>query len=275
MKRPATITAIVLLFALLSACGSDGSDGDSAAKGNDAGAASAPTSSFGAGCTNNGDCPEGLLCLQSEYTPTAFCTKFCDSPKDYCDSAEMGGANALCVQMPGAWNGPTRNKCDAGGKCEKVGRPFCAPICDNSSQCTSRWKSWEKCAKPAYKNVLIYNDLPTKVCMAPSSHGQIVIDPRTCDWESKITEPAVQEAKQLCKAHCDFLTKCQLFDPKTEAASCCTWRCFQKMTPEGVIDQDRKETIKCFIKAFSAARGTPKVCALYKDQCPDLEHPRG
>lgn len=241
----------------------------------DTGSAGRAKAKFGEGCKSNTECPPGQFCMQSEFTPTAFCTAFCDAPKDYCELASVGGANALCVEMPGVWTGPTRTVCDEQDKCEKRGRPFCAPVCSNTSECTASWKSWEQCSKPAYKNVPLYNDLPTKVCMAPASHGQIVVDPQSCQWEDKITDPKVQEAKQLCKAHCDFLTTCQLFDPKQEAASCCTWRCFQKMTPEGRISQDRKEEIKCYIKAFSAARGTPKVCELYKEQCPNLEHPRG
>ena len=276
MKGSTTNAAATLAIVLWCAgCGGGEDAGSGATDAADSVATKAPTKVFGEGCGANNQCPAGQLCLQSEFTPTAFCTTFCDSPKDYCDKGAVGGANALCVQMPGSWTGPTKQVCDDNGKCEKQGRPFCAPVCDNTSQCTSIWSSWEKCAKPAYKGVALYNDLPTQVCMAPSSHGQLVVDPFSCDWESKITDPKVAEAKQLCKAHCDFLTKCQLFDPKVEAAACCTWRCFQKMTPEGTIDQDRKAQIKCYLNAFFGSPGTPKACELYKDQCPDLEHPRG
>ncbi len=261
-------------MAITVGCGGDDTDGGTN-KEVDAGTSKTPTKGFAQGCTSSSDCKDGMVCMQSEYTPTPFCTRFCDNPKDYCDQDELGGVNALCLQMPGVWNGPTKNECDANNKCNKIGRPFCAPICNNTATCTGLWDSWEKCTKPAYKNVLLYSDLPTNVCMAPSSHGQRVVDPLTCDWEKKVTDPAVQEAKQLCKAHCDFLTKCQLFDPKKEASACCTWRCFQKMTPEAKIDQDRKAVVKCYIKSFSAARGTPKVCELYKEQCPALDDPRG
>ncbi len=273
MKKRLKLTTTALAIAVLCGCGTE----DSASAGGDeqdaSGAPSKPTSVFGKGCKKNADCPDGLMCMQSEYSPTAFCTKFCETDQDYCDGAELGGAKALCIAMPGVWNGPTRQVCEP--KCEKRGRPFCVPTCQNTAECKSTWGSWEKCTKPAYKNVALYNALPTKVCMAPSSHGQPVIDPRTCAWESKITDPAVVEAKQLCKAHCDFLTKCQLFDPKVEATSCCTWRCFQKMAPEGAIDQQRKAHIKCILKAFGAARTTQKVCQFYKEQCDPLEYPRG
>lgn len=276
MKRLRAIALILLMITVFCGGCSDEPSNDSGSA-QDAGSAPvAGDGKFGEGCKKNADCGEGLLCMQSEFTPTAFCTTFCDTAKDYCDAEKVGGAKALCVQMPGTWNGPTKTACDAAGECKKIGRPFCAPVCDNSGECATLWSSWEKCAKPAYKNVTLYNDIPTKVCMAPSSHGQVVVDPRTCNWEDKITNPKVTEAKQLCKAHCDFLTKCQLFDPSTEAASCCTWRCFQKMTPEGAVDQARKNVINCYIKAFfEAAPGTPKVCELYKEQCPELQHPRG
>lgn len=270
---PVCIAGSVALVMLLAAtgCGGDGAAADAdTAQGDSAATTRTGAAGFGTGCTRNADCKAGLFCMQSEFTPTAVCTKFCTTPKEYCEADGLHGITALCIQMPGAWNGPTRTV-----KSNKEGRPFCAPTCQNTGECTQLWSSWEKCEKPAYKNVPLYNDLPTKVCMAPSSHGQLVVDPLTCDWEAKITDPAVQEAKQLCKAECEFLTKCQLFDPKKEAAACCTWRCFQKLTPSGKVDQDRKEHIKCLLKAYEAARTTPKVCELYKEQCDPLLHPRG
>ncbi len=226
-----------------------------------------PKAGFGQACQLATGCGPGLQCMQSEFAPFGWCTRDCNNPKDYCVGPELGGKKAFCVLMPDGWQG------------QKAA--FCAPICDNLGDCHALAPAWEKCEKPTYKQAVLagYNALPTKVCDAPSSFGQIIVDPITCaapkgvPWKDAITDPdpGIQEAKQVCDAFCGFLTSCQLFDAKLLNPNCCTWHCFQSLTPSGNIDNAKKSKIKCYNNAFyTAFANTSEVCTGYNAQCGPL-----
>ncbi len=207
----------------------------------------AGTNPFGAGCTTNAECTPGLFCMQSDFAPSGWCTVFCDKPGDHCAAPVLGDVGGLCIQMPKEFRGPIK--------------PFCAVKCDNTAECTAIWKNWETCEKPSYKNVNLYNVLPTRTCSAPSSHGQKAVDPSACIWEAIYSEPKYAEAKQVCKAYCTYLKSCQHFDTKKRKFDCCTWHCFQKTTPKGKVDEDYMSDLKCYTHAFfNAYRGTGEVC---------------
>ena len=248
MRSTAIALTTVAALVLLASCSEhEGAATDAGSNAGDAADGGGGESVFAAGCTTNGDCAGGLFCMQSEFAPSGWCTVFCDNPGDHCVDAALNGAGGLCVQMPTGFRGPSK--------------PFCTMKCDNSNDCTAVWASWERCAKPSYKNENIYNDLPTRVCEAPSAHGQVRVDPIACTWESDYMQPQYQEAKQVCKAYCTYLKTCQLFDTKKENYDCCTWRCFQKATPQGKVDETYMGDLKCYTQAFYVSyQGTGEVC---------------
>ena len=212
---------------------------------------------FGARCGANADCATGLFCLDSDYSPFKWCTRFCatEGAQSPCSSGSLGSTPGLCIQMPPGSRGPSQ--------------PFCAPVCGKLAECTSLEKTWETCEKPAYKKIVLYNALPTKVCMAASANGQPVVDPLTCDWTGKVTDPKFDQVKGDCTAYCQFKTTCQLFDPNKEHADCCTWHCFQHLTPGNVVDNAAESCIKCYIKAYAAFQNTDQVCTGWQSQCFD------
>ncbi|MCO4760050.1 MAG: hypothetical protein KC502_00985 [Myxococcales bacterium] len=246
-------TRVLLVGALLlSACGSEGG-GDA-----NAGARAPVLPGFGQAC-EEGECAAGLACADGDWAPRPWCTKACTNPGDYCDTADLGATAGLCVTVPSDFKGELKT--------------FCAPICNNTDTCKSNWSQWQKCTKPAWKNTDLYPALPTKVCQSPDSHGQVVIDPVICDWESKVTDPKYTNAKQVCKAYCNFLKTCQLWQTSKEKLDCCRWRCFQEMTPSGVVNDEIEDKKKCYIKAFNSAQGTPKVCTIHEEQCAPIGDP--
>ena len=259
---PSRLSALLLVLPAIAACSTPTSsaiDQGSKQQSEDTGSTE-PTVPFGGACTKNSECALGLLCMQSDFSTSGWCTMWCDNPKDYCDADELGGAKALCLKMPDNFKGPSK--------------AFCALRCDNTPQCNKVWSGWETCAKPAYKNINLYNDLPTKVCMAPASHGRIQIDPIRCDWEDKATRSHFQGPKQVCKAYCTYLTKCKFFDPNKEHIDCCTWRCFQRMTPGGKVDDGVEDEIKCYTTAFfQAYANTPEVCSGPTKDCGEPRDP--
>jgi len=210
---------------------------------------------FGETCSDTAGCLAGLTCMRSEYAALGWCTRTCANvaATTGCEEAELAGGQGFCVEMPSGWNGPQA--------------AFCAPICNKVADCPGT--GWETCSKPAYKNTLLYNELPTRTCQSPSFHGQIVVDPVTCDWESKITDPQMGAPKGECKAFCQFVAQCQLA-PKSQTANCCAWKCFQHLTPSGKLDNGRLAALKCFTKTFTAFQSTPQVCTAYKEQCGPL-----
>lgn len=244
MTKTANIGAWTLFLALLSGCGG-GATGSSDASGD---VATLP--GFGAACPS-GVCATGLVCQDSEYAPFPWCTLPCVDVKAPCDKALLGGRNGLCIQMPDGWRGPAA--------------PFCAPTCGNSSQCTPLASGWETCALPAYKQKPLYGDVG-KVCQAPSANGQIHVDATTCDWQALITDPKVQDLKGLCASFCSFLTACQ-FKAAGQISDCCTWQCFQHLTPGGVRDLGRVNDLKCYIQSFDANQQSPAVCTAFVDDC--------
>ncbi len=263
--RPAGLSLIATL-ALVVVAGACGSEASPPAAGG-----GVTKAGLGQACGEAG-CAAGLICVDGDWAPAPWCAKACDNPGDYCDQLEadspaMAGSdpgaplqgNSLCVALPGDFQGGTAT--------------FCAPICDNTDACRGLWTGWSKCAKPTWKNKVRYPALPTLVCQAPASQGQVVVDPVACDWEDKVTDPKFSNAKQVCKAYCSFLQICQLWDPKKEKLSCCQWRCFQDLTPGGTLDDAAEDLKKCYIKAFNSAQGTPKVCTLHREQCPAIGDP--
>ena len=243
--------ALCLVLAA-SACGADGDD-------------AAPSQligggpSFGQPCGPEGQCEVGLVCLNGDWAPRPWCGQVCDKAGDYCDTATTGGVSTLCVELPEDFQGQERR--------------FCAPICDNVNQCSAISSDWDKCGQPTWKNKVLYNDLPTRVCMAPGAQGQVVVDPVVCDWQDKLTAPKYVGAIQVCKAYCTFLKTCQYWDTGKEKIDCCHWRCIQEMTPGGAVDDAVEDEKKCYINAFTNAQGTPKVCTLHEQQCQPLPDP--
>lgn len=215
---------------------------------------------FGERCGTTLPCSADLLCMTSEYAPGSWCTRACATSLvgNHCSDGELGtpaasGPHGFCVQMPGGWNGPAH--------------PFCVPQCNNVAECPGGAATWESCEKPQYKNTPLLPSLPTRTCQSPSAHGQITVDPVTCDWMDKVKDPKVTAAKQECIAYCKFLATCKLSDPKTEKVDCCTWRCFQRLTPNGNIDNKLLAETKCYVKSFNAYAGTNMVCSGYKSDC--------
>jgi hypothetical protein len=215
-----------------------------------------PPAGFGQHCGKDTACGPGLECQDSEFAPFPWCVRPCPAArvKDHCDPVG-GEPQGLCVQMPAGWRGPSA--------------PFCVPECANLAACTARAPGWEVCSKPEYKKKVLYPELPTKVCQAPSAHGQIYVDPVTCEWEAKVTEPSLQSAKNLCKAFCGFKKDCQL-KPAEQSDNCCSWACFQWQTPGGNVAAEREAKLKCFVKSYSANTGNPNVCSAWKDDCGEL-----
>ncbi|MCB9739996.1 MAG: hypothetical protein H6747_12090 [Deltaproteobacteria bacterium] len=247
--------ATTLAVLLLAGCGSEpvGTATDATVAGG--------TAAFGAACKTDTDCKTGLFCQSGDFAPEPFCTMACDEEKTYCDEAETGGVQGLCIQVPDDFQGPVRR--------------FCAPICNNTGECKALSTMWSTCDKPEWKNVRLYPELPTRICLSPETHGQIVVDPVLCDWEKHVTDPKFSSAKQVCKAYCDFLVTCKFWDKKQEALECCGWRCFQKMTPGGAVDDKVEDETKCYLNAFGAAQGTGKVCeaGYYEQSCGAIGDP--
>jgi len=259
MRVLAPILILVLGSAALSACGNEsGGKEDAGPSGDVEAEVVGGDTPFGAGCIDNADCAAGLFCMQSDFAPGGWCTVFCDEKLqgDHCVDPALKGVGALCIKMPEGFRGPIK--------------PFCAMKCDNTAECTAVWKTWERCAKPSYKNENLYNDLPTRVCEAPSAHGHKRVDPLACQWEDQYTAPRYNEAKQVCKGYCTYLKSCQLFDTKTRKLDCCNWHCFQKATPQGKVDEDFMSELKCYTQAFYVAyRGTPRICTGPPKDCGD------
>ena len=253
-RSPLAAWLIVVTAGLAAGCGEPEATAD-------AGAGAADTEQqvgFGQTCERNSQCPTALFCMQSEASPTPWCTRFCDSaagenPKGFCQPDTLGGHKALCVKMPDDFAGPTK--------------PFCTPSCDTLNDCTALDPMWEKCDKPSYKNLYLDPELPSKSCQAPSARGRIQVDPLTCAWEAKVTEPQLQEAKGICKSWCTFLTTCQHFDTKHKPLACCTWACFQDLVTAGHIDTAKKDRYRCYDDAFGAYQDTPYVCTGPEKDC--------
>jgi len=212
---------------------------------------------FGARCNTNAECATGHFCLDSDYSPFKWCTRLCSMSDagNHCDQAALSDANGFCILMPPGSRGP--------------GQPFCVPECGKFAQCTGLDPDWESCEKAAYKKIVLYPDRNQDVCMAASANGQPVVDPLTCNWKDKVTDPKFDQAKGTCAAYCLFKTTCKLFDPTVENADCCTWHCFQRLTPGNVVDNTAVSRVKCFINAFNGSQGSPDVCSSWQDQCQD------
>ncbi|MEY3015469.1 MAG: hypothetical protein RIT45_4204 [Pseudomonadota bacterium] len=245
----ARIAALALGLALLVGCGTD----PSADAGSDATAGAG--AGFGAACKVDTDCRSGLFCQTGDWAPEPFCTMACDEAKTYCDEATTGGPQGFCIELPSDFQGPVAR--------------FCAPMCNNTAECKAISGIWATCAKPEWKNTPLSPELPTRVCLSPDTHGQIVIDPVLCDWEQHVTDQKYASARKVCKAYCSFLQTCKFWDSKKESLDCCGWRCFQKMTPGGAVDDTVEDETKCYLNAFGAAQGTGKVCdpGYYEQSC--------
>ncbi len=245
--------AIALVVFLLAACGADyGAGGEAPA------AAAVVKPSFGQRCDPKLGCKDGLTCLDSDYAPHPWCTTACPSSqvKNYCDPASVGGAQAFCVQMPASFQGPST--------------PLCLPICANLAACTALDSQWEQCAKPKYKELPLITDLPTKVCLAPSAHGQVQVDPQLCDWQDKVTDPVQVAAKPVCLAACKGILKACQLGAKERSEACCGWDCWQYVTPGGTLDEQRLSTVKCLNKSFAANQSAPTVCTAWQEDCGPL-----
>ena len=247
MTRTAMNGGAALFLLLLAACG--GTTAEHA----DASGDATPLPGFGQACVS-GTCAAGLTCQDSEYAPFPWCTLPCTDAKTPCDKAQLGGRTGLCIQMPDGWRGPAA--------------PFCAPTCVNSAQCTPLDNRWETCALPAYKKSPLYGDVG-KVCQAPSANGQIVVDPVTCAWQDKITDPGVQDLKGICASFCSFLTTCQIKTPG-QPTDCCTWQCFQHLTPGGARDMAKVNEAKCYLNSFDGNQQSPNVCTAFITDCGPL-----
>ncbi|MFZ4578576.1 MAG: hypothetical protein ACOYOB_09310 [Myxococcota bacterium] len=219
----------------------------------DTGATAVAKAGFGERCDDDAGCSTGLTCQKSEYNTFSWCTRPCDNPGDYCSGDGLGGGKGFCVQMTAGWRGPAE--------------AFCAPYCSKLADCKGLDAQWEACSKPDYKGTPLYPALPVLVCQSPSAHGQLVVDPATCDWESHYTKTPFLEVKNECKLFCQFLTTCKL-QPSTIKPECCSWQCFRWVTPNDQVDYQRlsgSHGVKCFTKSFTSHSETGNVCTAWQD----------
>lgn len=247
--RTTMATWLLALAVALPGCGSD-ETGTTAVD-----TTSGGTAAFGAPCAVDGDCKAGLTCIGGDWGPKPFCGRVCTEPKTYCDADLTGGPQGFCIQLGDDFQGSERT--------------FCVPMCQQTAECKAISGIWQSCGVPTWKNVKLAPELPTKVCQAPDTQGQVVVDPVTCDWEGLITDPQFQSAKQTCKTFCTFLKTCKFWDTKTSPLTCCSWNCFQEMTPGGAVSAPVEACKKCQINANGSVANTAKVCdtGYYDDKC--------
>lgn len=197
----------------------------------------------------------GGLCLLNEYAPFRFCTKSCAdaAPGTHCEPDVEGEPwNSLCVKFPG-------------NEFRVEPSQFCAPLCEDMSDCAGLGAPWETCQKPLWLGNPLYSGVPDQVCISPSAQGHDPVDPDTCEgWEGLYSEFGLE--RTTCTAYCEFLDTCQLLDPGT-SLSCCAFHCTSKMVPDGKVDKAYFIDIRCYVDTYNGFLNTALVCTQPQAQC--------
>ncbi len=205
-------------------------------------------------CDDDCECL-GNLCLLNEYAPFRYCTKSCgDSPPGTHCEPDVPGApwNSLCVKFPAK---------------EFLVEPsqFCAPLCEEMSDCVALGAPWETCQGPLWLGNPLYPSVPEQVCISPSAQGHEPVNPDTCEgWDGLYTEFGLE--RTTCAAYCDFLDTCQLLDSAT-SLTCCAFHCTSRMVPNGKVDKAYFMDIRCYVDTYNGFQNTALVCTQPQDKC--------
>ena len=204
-------------------------------------------------CSDACECMGGI-CALNEYAPFRFCTRPCGgaSPGEYCEPEEGEEEfSALCVEFPAEFLVPPSR--------------FCAPLCTELLDCTKLGAPYEDCEPAHWKGNPLYAALPDKICMASSAQGHAPVDPDTCEgWEGLFNEFA--EERFACIGYCEYLDACKLL-PQKELLDCCAFACMNQMVPDGDVDKDYFQYVRCYFDAYQAFSGTALVCTQPVDIC--------
>lgn len=263
---PALVVAVALsVLAPSLGCGSEESAPTDTGGGEvDAGPTVEPVA-LGGECREDGDCAAGLFCLESEYGPP-FCTAECTDDGTDCELPGVAQGAALCVSyeddnLPNPDTPPFKG--DA--------KVFCVPVCTEMDQCEANNLNWEVCDVPRYLGDPLYPQLGNvSACQAPSYQGKDPVDPLLCDWEKTVDVSHASEAN-LCRFYCEYLDACKEIPTET-VPECCQWGCFNRMIIENQLDDDWKDTVKCYIDTHAAypAVGTVNSCNQPPKECGGL-----
>ena len=223
---------------------------------------------LGRPCASDDDCFGEARCQISELSVRPFCSAECTYRNDICHVriGRLTGANEgtyiegfRCVEMPEGFEGTLSR--------------FCAPECETAGDCAALDAGFDTCAEPDWRGNPPPGYAPGgfKICSTPPADPGPPVDPITCDWEDKIEGPAV--VKQICADYCDYLFTCKE-NPADLTKACCGWGCYLHVTPEGRVEDTRKNELACFAHAYAGAAGSEKVCELPKETCGDVLVPR-
>ena len=205
-------------------------------------------------CDDDCECLGGQ-CLLNEFAPFRFCTKSCGDagPGTPCDPDVEGAAwNSLCVKFPAK-------------EFRVEPSQFCAPLCEDLSDCVGLGAPWETCQKPVWLGNPLYPSLPDQICISPSAQGHDPVDPDTCEgWDGLYSEFGLE--RTTCSAYCDFLDTCQLLDLKT-SLSCCAFHCTSNMVPDGKVDKAYFQYVRCYVDTYNGFLNTALVCTQPQDMC--------
>jgi hypothetical protein len=157
---------------------------------------------------------------------------------------------------------------------EGVLNRFCAPECDTVSDCLSYGTEFDTCGEPSFTGLpaVGYDSGSYNVCFSPPADPGYPVDPILCDFQDKVSQPAL--IKDICIDYCDYLFTCKE-NPSDLTQACCGWGCFLWATPEGKTDLQRKANLQCFVLAFKGAYNTAKVCTAPIETCgaPPIHYP--
>lgn len=207
---------------------------------------------FGEPCYVDEQCDSGV-CLISEFAPFGVCTVACKAAPGPCETSPgtyLDGA--WCVQYPEDdfryFNHPELVR-------------FCIPTCKDLDACHAIDPAYEVCDDVLYKGNPLFPSDPMDVCQAPSATGKVPVDPFTCEgWDAK--NPGLASEKLLCRDYCEFLDKCQVYEP-SHNLECCAWYCFNKLTGTALSKSEResyKDELTNYVLAYKSAPGTAIQC---------------
>jgi len=195
-------------------------------------------------------------CVLNEYAPFRFCASPCMSsqPGAPCQPEVEGAAfSTFCVGFPSDFRVQPSQ--------------FCAPLCNDISDCEKLGAPWESCEQPQWKGNPLYPSTPDMVCISPSAQGHDPIDPDTCEnWEGLYNE--FQQERAACVAYCDFLDVCQVLSADN-SQSCCAFHCTSAMIKNGKVDKEYFQYVRCYIDSYNAFRGSALVCTKPLQDCGD------
>lgn len=221
-------------------------------------AAAVPQLGFGAPCTADTECVGGL-CLESDYSPFAFCSRRCDTPGDVC-AEDSGPALSFCAALPDDLVTP--------GLTETPRPAVCLPLCGDLPACKALSVQWERCDPPTWKGQALYGTAGgLRVCGAPSANGKPITNGDTCeDWQAAWRGQYGPQVG-VCEAMCEFLGACDLL-AEGGSLDCCGRGCIGRMVDAtGGVDVPYEKTQKCFVTSYFGHRGTTSVCKAPAEDC--------